>query len=233
MPVKEKNVVDVENDVKEVKEKSPKSLIVDIDTNTEDMLKYEEKGYELFFETAVGKFKKLMPKDIKKLKRDNQTRYYVASGQHQQNVDESDDPFSGMDIQVDSKAYSATEALEVEGKDPNFNYAWKSPEKLQRAAREGFVPVRDPDIKTAVGGGSEVRKIGAYGKDELILCKQPKELHEKMIREQAERSASLEASTYQQGINEIDSVGKSYVPPSDRSDDARFTLANPERAERR
>jgi len=209
--------------------KSPKSVKVDIDTDFDVMLKLQESGADLFFETEVDKFKKLSSVEVNKLNQSNKTRYFVAVGMHQQNVEDSNDPFSGLDLKIDSKAYSATEAMEVFGKDPDFNYVWKSPEGLQRAAREGFVPVRDPNVKTAFGQGSEVRKIGAYGKDELILCQQPKELHEKHVKDIAERSRMLEHSTRNQGISEISKAGKVYIPPEDGSEDSKFTLANPDR----
>lgn len=216
----------------EGEEKTPKSLTIDIDTSEEDMLKYQEKGYILFFDTKIGRFKKLTPEQVKKLDQNNKVRYFVAVGEHQNLLEESDDPFSGLDLKVDKMAYSATEALEVFGKDPNFHYAWKSPEKLQRAQREGFVPAKEANLKTAVGSGTEVRKIGAYGKDELVLCKMPKELHERKVREKLQMNKELEGAGIRQGIEEISKAGKVYIPPESGDDDLRFSHANPERATR-
>lgn len=223
------STLDVKGEETPKSPKSAKTTVIGIDITTEMMLKLQTDGFDLLFETDLGKFKKLSLDEVAQLNQNNKTRYFVAVGMHQQKVEESDDPFAGLDIKIDGKAYSATESLEVFGKDPNFHYVWKSPEKLQRAVRDGLIPARDPNLKTSYGSGSEVRKIGAYGKDELILCKQPKDLHVKYEKDIEERSRRMIEATKQEGVNEIAKAGKVYIPPEDGSDDSRFTKANPDR----
>ena len=138
-------------------------------------------------------------------------------------------PLLGLISKLMEKLIQLRNHLRFFGKDPNFHYVWKSPEKLQRAVRDGLIPARDPNLKTSYGSGSEVRKIGAYGKDELILCKQPKDLHVKYEKDIEERSRRMIEATKQEGVNEIAKAGKVYIPPEDGSDDSRFTKANPDR----
>jgi hypothetical protein len=201
-----------------VKKKKPEKITVDIDTPLEEVLKLNDDGKDLFFDSTPGKFKRLTAETLTKLRQANKTRYLVSRGLCET---EREAVKPSQKFTVQPRFSTATNRLEVRNKDPNMHYCWKRTDELQQAEYEGFVPAySDSELQSfgnIDGTGNNVVRGG--GMDELVLMKEPKELHMKKLRMVEEKSAHMRGVIEEAAANKIRSQGGvPYTPPKNGSD---------------
>lgn len=188
-------------------EKSPIAKIT-LDTNIKDMIRFDEQGYKLFFESTPGRFKELAEEDVRKLSAQNKDSYLFAFMDHQKA--QKAQPSEGLQVQPERAM--ATERLGFEYT-PEFLAKYhpclKRPDELRRAKMEGYTEVFASDgVK---GFGVEECKgsitVGAGGFTELHLMKIDREIYERRQTEIRERSKRTAKNAVAAGVSAIDRVG--------------------------
>jgi len=183
-------------------DKVVKKMKIGVDTSVEDVVRFDNEGFELIFDEAPGKFKELVVEEVKQLSRRNQLQYHQAFFLNKQAVKDAEDPWSG--IEVTGRFSTATQRLDVYGKDEDkWHYAWRRPDELTQAAYEGAKVVAKSEGIAAFTSTPHNRvSVGAFGKEELILMKTPRELHDKrteeFVRANKERADGIERGAYEE-----------------------------------
>jgi len=85
--------------------------------------------------------------------------------------------------QVNEFSDKNMDILHVQNKDPNFSYRWVNSHKqnLEMKKVRGWEVVTDKNIKTFTGSADSSHTLG-----DMVLCRMPKEKHEKIMREKRE-----------------------------------------------
>lgn len=185
------------------KSKIPKRVDISIDTKVKDVIQYDIEGKNLFFEPDLDRFLKLPGRAVESLSAINRARYFSAYGEYKYQKDNKDAPKIAERIQVSPRYSTATQRLEVNGKDPSMHYCWKRSDELRQAAYEGYVVAEDGDLDTFGSDSGTAHTVGAFGDTELILMKLPKEENEKRQRAIVEKSLAREHaldSTYEREV---------------------------------
>ena len=150
--------------VKELKE-----LLVSIDTPLVSMLQCDRDGYVLYFESDVGRFKKLSEDVVRELTPDSKMRYMASYGLWVGAERHGKSPAT-KGLTIIPRLASATARLEVKNRKPGMHYAWATPNDMAARAYEGYQVSTDPELETFQGqgeGGSH--RVAALGVDELVL----------------------------------------------------------------
>ncbi len=161
-----------------VKKQVIKNISVDI--TEEDVLKWNEAGHGLIFESDIGQFKALPEKVVNQLSHVNTRAYWVSYTLHKQAValEEAGGPAVLHDIRPSPTAARATTRLEVQGKQPNMHYEYMLPQELQLKGYQGWRPSTDPRVKTfckTPGGSHQLISPTEPGTPEQVLMEIPKE----------------------------------------------------------
>jgi len=192
-----------------------KKLTINLDYTPQRVVSLDKEGYKLFFDSTPGKFLRLSDHQLDLLGRDNRDRYLVSEGLYAREKYQKDHPDEvGSGIEVSGVFATATERLKVEGKEPGKWYAWKRPDELRKVSREGYQIARGKSLRTFMGQGDEIHRVGEYGKDELILTEIPEEQHQKRRRIVGEKSRKRIEAVETNAVEEMRrGGGVPYVPP--------------------
>jgi hypothetical protein len=204
-------------------EKVAISLEVDIDTPFDKVIEFDAKGAMITFEDKPGRFKRLTDAEQDKLRKMTLSAYLVSERYHERALDRANNPEGIPVLKEVQQAARATDRLYVGNKDPGMYYSWKRPDEIKKSvAYEGWVPATDPALdvfRKPVGG---VPVTGSKGDDELILMKQPLDLHEAKLRrgfeESEKRRGSFQRGTahreglFEEGDPKLDPKGRKWTP---------------------
>lgn len=205
------------------KVENQETLKVSVDTSIEDIVEWDEKGGALAFADTSEEFLYLEDEVVQGLGHENKGRYFIALGQYMHEQKQKDKPKPIDGFRVDPRLASATARLEPENRDPRFHYCWKRPDQLRQAVQQGYEVVNDQSISTLGHKGSSTHTVSAYGDDELVLMKIPKELAEERQRVKSQRSKDKINSFDEAAASQLDEVGKSYRPQGVQRGGPNFT----------
>lgn len=149
---------------------------VSIDVSSEDVLQWDADGKRLRFKTGIDEFKKLEPLEVRKLSEFGKLSYSLALKEYEENLDlvkaEEEELLSR--IQVGVSMGSASQRLQVNGKQNGMAYAWIRPDMVDEylAPNKGWSIVKGGSERTLgnrTGHGPHV--IGTKGSEELLLVR--------------------------------------------------------------
>lgn len=218
----------VEERVEEKVEEKPqkgagtgKRYTVTVDDSIAKIVSLDQEGYNLSFESEPGKFVELPDEVLKKLERINRMSYLVSAGLNSRAQREKDHPedFSSG-VRIEAARISARKRMAVEGKKPGWWYAWRKPAELGWVEREGGKVARHEGLRTFMGSGNEVHRVGDSTTDELILTMKPKEVHDAEQKEISDKSVRRKRGVERQSLSEL--KGRGFLP-GDREDGRNWT----------
>lgn len=167
---------------------TPMTMVVNVDTISADVLRWNDEGKELTFEDSVEGFKQLTDGEVSKLSILNKARHRVAYALYRLNCEERDNPSPTDGLSSNGRITAPRSRCYIypETKNPAYRYSCIAPEDLYRAQRNGAEVVTrktDPDLKFSGGTIDDdgMVKIGVPGKTELIAVRYPKELYRKNV----------------------------------------------------
>jgi len=171
-------------------------ISITLDTSPEDVVELDSKGFELFFEHDVGRFKELPEETVRELGYENRVSYGIARGVWLAlKKEEVNGPTPGLQI-LPPKAASAGRRLEIMGQKTGTHYCWKRPDELVQAGMNGYKIVQGDGVQTFAERGDGTHRVGAFGQDELVLMQIPQEKFEAIEAEAGAKSrARLENQT--------------------------------------
>jgi len=146
---------------------------ISIDTSMEDMLKYDESGELLVFDSTPGRFMDMPKEIIDELSKANRVRYYMAkrSWELEKKEAENDDGWKN-DIVIQEQYASPTERMSIKGADPNLSYYLATPEKMHKHAAKGYSKVAPGAASIGLSGSNT---MGTLGNTEYVLMQTTKE----------------------------------------------------------
>ena len=185
--------------VQDVAEASPKGerrgerRMADKDTSDAQILEWDEKGKDVFFETQVDRFR-VLPDNVRgELSRKNLDRYWVSyhHWKDQERLKDEPKPFG---VKVEPVASGADTRQQVVFKDPAFpekwHECWIRPDEVRERSYRGYVPVDPKEVEvfcSTPAGPPAI--VDGQGRTEMLLYKIPNELYEQQKREQKQRGA--------------------------------------------
>lgn len=173
------------------KTKSGEKIVVRLDMGEERVLELDRSGATLIFSGDPARFVKLSSAGYKGLGSENRQRYAYALEEYEALVQEDGTSDVASMFKIDPSAVRADDRLNVSGRDPRYEYSWKKPENVERfLAKGGEVVPRRAGEKTLNTTGS-AHVITRDGKDELVLCRIPKEVRQKHRVEGEKRLAKF------------------------------------------
>lgn len=154
-------------------------LLISKDTDINLIFETDKAGGSLQF--SVESFKELKEKEWKKLSPFGIASYIASREAYKRQGESKAPPLPPYSITPEG--VSATQQLQVEGRDPNMHYAYVLPSQVNLRKRQGYVEANedsDKDLDVFNRRGS-TPIVGTVAKPELILMKVPKEHFEKNI----------------------------------------------------
>lgn len=181
-----------------VKEKMTKKSVkkdVVFDTSFKDVLKWQDKGYDIVFSwdsTII-----LDQNEFKQLSVENKDRYYQAkfASEGQDLVKTSTSAQKAYKDDYSVRPGSPTEKLAVLEKEQGMEYRWELPARITSKEAQGWI-VDEGSARKQINNdaGSNVKVVGMKGKEELILMKIPKKVIDQ--REQKNRDRYQKTKEY-------------------------------------
>lgn len=191
------------------------SFQVSATTPIEVVSRKDNEGVVLVF--SEDDFQELPVKVVESLSRTNKERYFLTLGAFRYLAEKR--KFAGLpDLGIVAAGASATQQLDVDGKDPSMHYVWKRPDELQKCLRDGYVTCTEEEVVTFSPRGSSIHTVGVMGNTELILMKIPQERYDADQRDQAERKRLRDEGMEQQAREEISKIGPLYDPKGAKRD---------------
>jgi hypothetical protein len=191
--VVEDEVVEVE--APEVVETQPlaerkDAVMVTLDNDPRDVLKYDAEGKDVFFSDQPGTLLELPPEVLAELPRHLQTRYDIACGVHARLKHQADHPelVATPGLEVVGRLATATSRLDVRGKTPGMHYCWKRTDELRQSGYEGYKVADEKELDTFGSQIGTTRTVGEKGDTELVLMKIPEETYLARQRAISEKS---------------------------------------------
>ena len=187
-----------------------KNKQVTVDTPFEDVLKWDQDGYNLKFSDDERNFKELNGAELKQLSVYAKDSYYVAQAL-----------LRGIDVGMIEKGYdttpgAASDRLKIFGQKDDRVYSWQTPETLQRAAQKGYKVDTDPDVTNWLGE-TGVKTVGGKRNTELVLSSARKsDIEADKARRKAKRDLAMTRNTeaYMEAIEKLG--GQGHVEPFDK-----------------
>lgn len=167
---------------------------VSVDTTVEQVLKLDTEGHVLVFSGDPSRFVELSPAQVLKLSVENRQRYGYAKEEHEYLKQEGDSSAFVGAFEIDPARAGANSRLDINRKDPNYDYFWKAPENVAGFLANGgeVVPARGKE-QTLAGASAKsgAHEISNQGRTELVLCRMPKQRMAQMEAEGKRRYAKL------------------------------------------
>lgn len=185
----------------------PNRVDVTLDMSDEDVLQYDDKGANLFWDGSLESFKELDDDFVKKLSNLNQTRYFSSFWEYQRALKRKDEPKISERIKVSPRLARATQRLEVYNKRPGMHYCWKRPDEVFQSKLEGYKTVSDTTVQSFMAEDSGAHKVAADGEAELVLMEIPKETFEEGQRVISEKSTRRKEAVDNQAREDIRRAG--------------------------
>lgn len=164
--------------------KTSTKTFISIDTEPSDVLDYQEKGKDLYFEDGA-RFLRLPDDVYEGLSSIHQLRYKTA-----EQITEGVLDFSRQRV-VPRPAHgyaTARNRLEVSGIRPGFSPSWQYADQLEYWESMGARPVTDPNVKTFTNPTGTTRTITESDGRKLVLLEMPNEVRDAM-KDEARRKA--------------------------------------------
>jgi hypothetical protein len=202
-------------------EKSQEKQIckISLDTSLDDMLKWDEEGRKLFFETDNGKFKRLSEKDVRKLSAKNKESYLMALLANQRESEAK--PSEGLQIRPEYAMASDRLGFEYPPEFlAKFHPCLKRPDELGKAYRDGYTHVTAKDGVIGFGVSDDKGNIfvGTAGRVEQYLLKIPKEIADARLKAVGERSRGFIGAVDSQTEEKLERLGGKPFTPKERDE---------------
>jgi hypothetical protein len=207
--------------VEEIEEIKTRKVFVGVDFSDEMVLSYYKKGYEIYFEADIGRFKALKPETVDALDRLTRARYTDAFYLNKQNIDSINQPRATQGLEVLGQLASATARLRIDNPKPGRHYAWSSPAEVRDRVYEGYKICEDPDIITLQSDVSGVHRIGALGQTEQVLMETSKEVSDARRKKIEELSKVRIEGALSQGIDRLRAGGHKPFNPQEEENPQR------------
>lgn len=183
-----------------------KNPIIDIDTKISTMVKYDQEGKMLTFNTDPDRFKELDKEVLKELSHENRMRYAQAKEIYKVLLEEEKEDQSWKDeINIDEQYASPTKRLEVKNPSKGYRYYKANPGNIGQYEQLGYHIA--PDSDKASIGMSGSKKIGTLGRDELVLMRTTEENYQKIQEEKKQKREKRKGAAEQSGRDLGESLG--------------------------
>ena len=189
-------------------------ISITVDTEPKDVVELDQKGFLLIFDHEVERFRELPDEVVQELGYENRVNYGVARGVFLALKKDGDRPFHGIEI-LPPMAASAGRRLEVTGLGPGMHACWKRPDELVQAGMLGYKIVQGGGVQTFAQKGDGTHRVGAFGKDELILMEIPQEKFEAIEAEAGAKSRALIENQSNKSEDAIRAAGGVPFKPKD------------------
>ena len=214
------------NDELIVDEKKNGIVKITLDTSVEDIVRLDQEGRKLFFESDPGKFKELSEEIIKKLSAESKSSYLLALLAHGRAVKTQPSP----GLQIRPEFVMANERLGFEYTAEflaKFHPCLKRPDELSKAYREGYTHVTAADGVNGFGVNDEKGNIfvGVAGKVEQYLLKIPKDVYEARLKAVEERSRGFVGAVDEKARENLEKLGGKPFTPTERDGHGWKTLS--------
>ena len=191
-----------------------KKIFVSLDFTPEMVLSYYKEGYELFFESDVGRFRVLDDEVIEGFDTLTRSRYVNSFYLNKKAIEVLKAPPSG--IKYSSQLASATATLQIDNKNPNMHYSWIAPALMREAVTEGSRVCEDPDVITMHCNKENIHRVGAMGNTELVLMETTKEIANARLKRISDASRARKEGIVEQGIQDLRRGGhQAFNPKTD------------------
>lgn len=191
-----------------------KKIFVSLDFTPEMVLSYYKEGYELFFESDVGRFRVLDDEVIESFDTLTRSRYVNSFYLNKKAIEVLKAPPSG--IKYSSQLASATATLQIDNKKPDMHYSWIAPALMREAVTEGSRVCEDPDVITLHCNKENVHRVGVMGNTELVLMETTKEIAQTRLKKISDASRARKEGIVEQGIQDLRRGGhQAFNPKTD------------------
>lgn len=198
-----RNVGSTGDTTKEILSKNPGMLAVTTSTPVEEMLRWDEEGGGLLFD-SFEEFVALPPETVGKLGRTNRLRYVQALEIHKNARDDGpgsvEDKIAGS-LQVDLQTVlTPTDKLAFEVP-KGFDGRWARPEMVRTYEARGWKLARG-EAKSSVGADKSdgLHKLGTNGQLELVLLVKPTKLVVETQKQRSIKNERLAGTVDKQGV---------------------------------
>ena len=184
-------------------------VIISIDNQISDVLKYDSNGKDIYFDDEEGRFLDIPEDVVKELSLITKQRYKLAKKVHEDIVKETEKYGSGIEylskIKISGKHASATEKLRVHQKEKGMHVCYKRPDEVQSSLADGYRIAKN--VKTFNSDVGSVHYVGSYGEPELILMEIPEAEFQKRLKENGEKSRKFVDAVATDGLQALGSSG--------------------------
>jgi len=200
--------------IEKVDDLKEKKIFVSLDFTPEMVLSYYKEGYELFFESDVGRFRVLDDEIIEGFDKLTRSRYVNSFYLNKKAIEVLKAPPSG--IKYSSKLASATATLQIDNQKPDMHYSWIAPSEMRDAVTEGSRVCEDPDVITMHCNKENIHRVGAMGNTELVLMETTKEIANARLKRISDASRARKEGIVEQGIQDLRRGGhQAFNPKTD------------------
>lgn len=153
-----------------------KKVFITVDNTIEDVVKYNEEGIDVFFCDDVDRMIELSKEDLKLLPKALVTRYNISKQTHELRTEQAKEDALIAQIELGSRAANASGQLEIQNKDPNYEYYLSARRNVGKKKQKGFQIDKTGATCYGITPTNGVKFVG-YS-DELVIMSRPKELAE-------------------------------------------------------
>ena len=202
--------------MEETTKNSMKKYTVTLDNGVETVIRYDDEGYDLFFDSTPGKFLELSKEDVSKLSARNKSNYFTAFFSWKQEEEQQKlNPIEGLEI---TQGFAPPkDRMNVKTPGPEFDkkwhLCWKGPATLQYDLAQGysFVTKEDGCQTFAWDKKRDRHVVGALGHEELYLMKIRVEDYKKLVSRDEEASRIQDGQVTREALEEMKKAGAKNV----------------------
>lgn len=179
--------------------------IIGIDTNVENVVRFDKEGAVLVFE-YTDRFLQLDQSVVDGLSRENKLRYSMAKELH--------DAWRGDEhaklveqFQVDRNLVgSARDKLKIKGAE-GMHVRWARPDMIETYRARGYKILGADEAKSFLGPKAGHHEVGKLGQTELVAMGIPQEIYDKRMQEAARKNVEKAGAWKSAGVGDINRTG--------------------------
>jgi hypothetical protein len=188
------------------------------DNTFDDVLRYDQEGYRIYFACEKEHFLELKPSEVEQLSHFTRTVYSVMRNQvaSEKALDPEFDEIRRK-LKVGDLAASAQQKLKLTGKEASFDRfetRMFRPDNVGKAESRGWVPVKPGEVETILPKDGHV-SVKANGVEELIAFKRPKDIRDELNKQKAAQKKARYLAGLSAYENEVRRTGYGLLKPKD------------------
>ena len=198
-----------------------KRCVADKSTADKQVLKWNDDGKKIYFESSLDGFRELTDNVRVELSRENLDRYWLSFHHWKDQEKRKDQPVPSG-IRVNPVASSADLRMQVDFKDPKFHdkfhECWIRPDERRERSYRGYVPVGAEEVEVFCSTPAGPPAItDGQGRTEMLLYKITNEqlaANKKVRKEQFEKPLERDKERVREEINKLAKEASPEAPDS-------------------